>query len=1417
MVTPKPKIVALLPVFLLALAMAMPTAAFAQCGGSGQRACCNGDAEFSNNGGACNSGTVYVTGCNDPNGCGCSGGFIKSENSLGMCYTPTGCGGAGERACCNGLGEFSNNGLACNSGLIQLNGACGSGGGAFCVCSAGGEFASGTCVTPNPKCGDKGQRACCVGTLEYSNNSTTCNSGLITVPGCAGDCTCGGTTALGEIANQSCTTIENISEPSTGSTPAASETTTPWTLPQVSLPSGPLCPSTGLCGYADLHVHMWANLAHGAATLAGEPWDANGVNTALGEDYGMDPTLQNNNGITGDLCKDSYTNGQSTGCKTQSLVGVAGANPACPSYLLNSPLGNLCATQQLFHGDHTLIDTITGGGTNDGSGNNFGAPAFTGWPQWTSTVHQQVYWKWLERAWLGGLRLMVMDAVTNEALCKSSTRLSSIDCTLSMPEIDLQLKAAAAFQTWLDGQYGGKGNGWFRIVTDPIQAAEAIQQGKLAVVLGIEVDNLFNCHVQGTNGPVNGEGPTCDTTYVTAQLTNYYNMGVRHIFPIHNFDNAYGAPAAWQDAINVGNFVSEGAFYDVYNCSNMNYGFFMNPVQELLELTIGFDEPIGPFFYPSPPWATCHNGAGLTSLGDTLIQQAMNMGMMIDVDHMSISSFDNTIALANQQKPPYAGIAATHVQFFDLYTQNYAGTGNGGRHERMRTAPQLQSIRNLGGVIAVMLKDDVQDTAMGWCLPGVSPLTCAPSPLGPGPLGGQFTVDYGGLTNDCMYSTKEWAQAYLYGVAAMGGPVGMGSDFNGIAGHVGPRFGSGSCGGNGLERTKQEAANNRLVYPFILPGFGTFSNQVSGQRTFDFNNDGLAHIGLLPDMVADLKNIGLTDQQLQPLFGGAQVYIDSWSKVAHVAPKITSANTANFQAGTEGVTFTVTATGLPAPTLSVSGDLPTGVTFDSATGVFSGTPGANTQGTYPMTITASNGILPNAGQKFMLVVGASTEFTNGPSAIVYVGQQADVRFSAMGQVTIALTGLLPKALIFDSPVDSGTGTLHGIPQAGSGGVYRLTEKTDNGVIATAPFTLYVYEAPAITSPNSLTTSPGATVSFQVTATGYPDPTFGFAGALPKGMDFDSSTGKFVGTPDAGSGGPYSGTITATNAVKTVSQSFTVTVNEAPAISSASETTFTAGVNNTFTVTTTGSPTPSIGASGLNPSAPWLGVTANSLTGNPPVTAVGKYTLTLNASNSQGTASQAFTVLVKANPAVTWNTPAAIQFGSALGAAQLNATAAIAGIGAIPGTFVYSPALGTVLPAGQNLVSVTFTPADTTKYFVATQEVFVTVNLTATQPVQLITTQVLSRDGSNNLIATITIANAGKTAAQNVALTSVKIGTVAGSIAPASVPSIASGATATFTATFPAASVPGSGTASSISIAGTYTGGSINSAGRIVLP
>ena len=64
---------------------------------------------------------------------------------------------------------------------------------------------------------------------------------------------------------------------------------------------------------------------------------------------------------------------------------------------------------------------------------------------------------------------------------------------------------------------------------------------------------------------------------------------------------------------------------------------------------------------------------------------------------------------------------------------------------------------------------------------------------------------------------------------------------------------------------------------------------------------------------------------------------------------------------------------------------------------------------------------------------------------------------------------------------------------------------------------------------------------------------------------------------------------------------------------------------------------------------------------------------------------------KATPVITWNAPASIMAGTALGANQLNASANV------PGSFVYNPAAGTVLPAGTHALSVTFTPNDTTNY------------------------------------------------------------------------------------------------------------------------
>jgi hypothetical protein len=89
------------------------------------------------------------------------------------------------------------------------------------------------------------------------------------------------------------------------------------------------------------------------------------------------------------------------------------------------------------------------------------------------------------------------------------------------------------------------------------------------------------------------------------------------------------------------------------------------------------------------------------------------------------------------------------------------------------------------------------------------------------------------------------------------------------------------------------------------------------------------------------------------------------------------------------------------------------------------------------------------------------------------------------------------------------------------------------------------------------------------------------------------------------------------------------------------------------------------------------------------------------SASSGTGS--VTVTAPITPTITWNTPAAITYGSALGGSQLNATASV------PGSFVYLPVAGTILTAGSHSLTVTFTPTDTVDYTTAMATVTIAVS------------------------------------------------------------------------------------------------------------
>ena len=57
-------------------------------------------------------------------------------------------------------------------------------------------------------------------------------------------------------------------------------------------------------------------------------------------------------------------------------------------------------------------------------------------------------------------------------------------------------------------------------------------------------------------------------------------------------------------------------------------------------------------------------------------------------------------------------------------------------------------------------------------------------------------------------------------------------------------------------------------------------------RDFDINLDGMAHYGLLPDLLQDLRNVGLAAADLAPLFRSANDYVEMWEKCEHNAQEI---------------------------------------------------------------------------------------------------------------------------------------------------------------------------------------------------------------------------------------------------------------------------------------------------------------------------------------------------------------------------------------------------------------------------------------------------------------------------------------------------------------------------------------------------
>ena len=394
-------------------------------------------------------------------------------------------------------------------------------------------------------------------------------------------------------------------------------------------------------------------------------------------------------------------------------------------------------------------------------------------------------------------------------------------------------------------------------------------------------------------------------------------------------------------------------------------------------------------------------------------------------------------------------------------------------------------------------------------------------------------------------------------------------------------------------------------------------------------------------------------------------------------PAITSAASASATVGS-ALTFTVTTTGYPAPSLAASG-LPASGDFTftdngNGTATISGTPTSADIANDSVDITATN-TYGSTTQTFALSVAAAAPvgpvspvtppvapvspvtppvapvspvsppyapvtppsgtapvFTSSSSATAVAGKASTIIVTASGVPApeIAETGSLPAGVTFTA-YSNGTAIFAGTPGATTGGAYPLTLTATNSTGSTnQTFLLKVFAHPTITSATSATAKVGSAFHLTVKATGTPIPVVTESGRLPKGLKWAASgngTATLAGTPGVHQGGVYHLKFFATSSIGTVTEAFRLTVAQAPAVTSKRSAKAEHGHAFSFTFKSTGYPVATISRSGSVRGMTFTTKSNGTATLSGKSASSGKYKLAITAKNSVGSASQTFTLTV----------------------------------------------------------------------------------------------------------------------------------------------------------------------------------------------
>jgi hypothetical protein len=371
-----------------------------------------------------------------------------------------------------------------------------------------------------------------------------------------------------------------------------------------------------------------------------------------------------------------------------------------------------------------------------------------------------------------------------------------------------------------------------------------------------------------------------------------------------------------------------------------------------------------------------------------------------------------------------------------------------------------------------------------------------------------------------------------------------------------------------------------------------------------------------------------------------------------VSPVFVSVDNDEFTVGVPN-SFVVKAAGSPMPNVVLTaGILPNGVNFDESTDTISGT--ATVAGTFRVTFTASNGMSPDATQVFTLTVLAI--LPAAPSNVLATAGNASANLSWSVPASDGGSPITGYTVI-SAPADGScavTGTTAACTGLNNGTSYTFAVSAVNSV-GTGPSASSNAVTPTLpatvpTAPNNVLATAGnasANLSWNAPTSDGGSPITGYTVIGTPADGSCSVTGTTAACTGLTNGTSYTFAVSAVNSVGRGPSASSLPVipifTEAPSFTSASNTTFVIGQLGSFSVTTQGTPTPTLSCSDCIVANLPTGVTFDTATGVLSGTAentVGSpFTLHFTATNGiQPDMTQVFTLRVVAAPALTAISP-----------------------------------------------------------------------------------------------------------------------------------------------------------------------------------